>query len=95
MIDTTAFGKNLKAITLRHQLAHIKFIHNQLPLGYQQSPVKDANLKLCPTCRIPSILFQGSKPETLSNMQITSGKHPSYSALSPDFQPSNKHKNHA
>ena len=54
MINMTAFGKNFKSISLTHQPAHLKFIHNQLPLGdrqYQQSPVKDENLKLCPTCR--------------------------------------------
>ena len=33
MINTTAFGMNSKAISLKHQLAHVKFIHNQLPLG--------------------------------------------------------------
>jgi hypothetical protein len=55
MINMTAFGKNFKSISLTHQPAHLKFIHNQLPLGdrqYQQSSVKDENLKLCPTCRL-------------------------------------------
>ena len=33
MIDMTAFGKNFKAVALNHQSAHVKFIHNQLPLG--------------------------------------------------------------
>ncbi|KAI2494821.1 hypothetical protein MHU86_19716 [Fragilaria crotonensis] len=50
----TAFGRNLKAIPLNHQPAHLKFIHNQLPLGdqlYQRSPVKDPHLKLCPLCK--------------------------------------------
>ncbi|KAI2505459.1 hypothetical protein MHU86_8982 [Fragilaria crotonensis] len=48
----TAFGKNFKAIPLKHQPSHVKFIHNQLPLGqkYQRSDVKDEKLKLCPTC---------------------------------------------
>jgi hypothetical protein len=53
MIDMTAFGKNFKAIPLKHQPSHVKFIHNQLPLGdkkYQRSDVKDEKLKLCPTC---------------------------------------------
>ena len=38
----TTFGKNFKAIPLKHQPAHVKFIHNQLRLSnqqYQQSPI--------------------------------------------------------
>ncbi|KAI2511592.1 hypothetical protein MHU86_2846 [Fragilaria crotonensis] len=31
-IDMTALGRNLKAIPLNHQPAHLKFVHNQLPL---------------------------------------------------------------
>jgi hypothetical protein len=53
MIDMTAFGKNIEAIPRKHQPPHVKFIHNQLPLGekkYQRSAVKDQKLKLCPTC---------------------------------------------
>jgi hypothetical protein len=53
-IDMTAFGRNLKAIPLNHQAVHLKFIHNQVPLGdrlYQRSPVKDPHLKLCPLCK--------------------------------------------
>ena len=33
MINMTAFGKNFKSISIIHQPAHVKFIHNQLPLG--------------------------------------------------------------
>ena len=48
------FGKNFKVIPLKHQPAHLNFIHNQLPLEDQlnkrSSTVKDANLKLCPKC---------------------------------------------
>jgi hypothetical protein len=54
MIDMNAFGRNFTAIPLKHQPAHLKFIHNQLPLGdrqYQRSTVKDDLLKLCPTCK--------------------------------------------
>jgi hypothetical protein len=51
-INMTAFGKNFMAIALKLQPAHVKFIHNKLPLRdrqNQRSIVKDANLKLCPT----------------------------------------------
>jgi hypothetical protein len=54
MIDMNAFGRNFKAIPLKYQPAHLKFIHNQLSLGdrqYQRSTVKDDLLKLCPTCK--------------------------------------------
>jgi hypothetical protein len=54
MIDMEAFGRNFKVIPLKHQPAHAKFIHNQLPLGdrlYQRSAVKDDNLKKCPLCQ--------------------------------------------
>ena len=55
MIDMTAFGRNVKAIPLKHQPAHLKFIHNQLPLGdrkYKCSTVDDEHLKLCPACKL-------------------------------------------
>jgi hypothetical protein len=39
--DMITFAKNFMSISLNHQLAHVKFIHNQLLLG----------VKLCPTCR--------------------------------------------
>jgi hypothetical protein len=50
MINMEAFGRNFKAIPLKHQPAHLKFIYNQLPLGdrrFQRSAVKDDNLKQC------------------------------------------------
>ena len=54
MSENGAAGDSFLWISLNHQPAYVKFIHNQLPLGdrqHQQSPVKDENLKLCPTCR--------------------------------------------
>ena len=41
---------------------------------------------------IPTIIRQGCKPETLPNMQETRGKHPSFSALPPELQPSKSMK---
>ncbi|KAI2512440.1 hypothetical protein MHU86_1893 [Fragilaria crotonensis] len=54
MIDLEAFGKYFKAVSLKHQPAHVEFIHNQLPLGdrlFQRSAVKDENLTRCPQCK--------------------------------------------
>jgi hypothetical protein len=54
-IDITAFGRHFKQISLAHRPAHLKFVHNQLPLGDRKflcSPIKDMNLKTCPCCLI-------------------------------------------
>ncbi|KAI2499411.1 hypothetical protein MHU86_15056 [Fragilaria crotonensis] len=53
LIDLRAFGRHFKTITLAHRPAHLKFVHNQLPLGdkkYRCSVVKDPKLKVCPCC---------------------------------------------
>jgi hypothetical protein len=53
MIDMSAFGRHFKTIPLAHRPAHLKFVHNQLPLGdrkYICSAIKDVNLKVCPCC---------------------------------------------
>ena len=45
----------MKRIQPSHQQAHVKLIHNQLPLGlrkFQHSAVADASLKRCPCCEI-------------------------------------------
>ena len=90
----TAFGKSFKAISLKHQPAHVKFIYNQLPPGdqqYQQSPVKDTNRKYCQTCKsqeetIPSFLHchqipnQSKSKKTMSNT-IMKDSHPSRSTF--------------
>ena len=80
MSDMTAFRKNFKAISLKYQPAHVKFIHNQQPLEdqqHQQSPVKDANLK---------ISAQHASHERKTSI---------ISALPPEPKQSKKHKNHA
>ena len=54
-IDFCAFGRNLKRIPLAHTPAHLKCVHNQLPLGirkFQLSTVNDPTLRLCPCCRL-------------------------------------------
>ena len=53
LIDITAFGRHFKTIPLAHRPAHLKFVHNHLPLGdrnYKHSAVKDLQLKICPCC---------------------------------------------
>jgi hypothetical protein len=53
-IDMTASGRHFKTIPLAHRPAHLKFVHNQLPLGdrkYIYSAIKDVNLKVCPCCQ--------------------------------------------
>jgi hypothetical protein len=52
-IDITAFGRYFKHIPLAHRLAHLKFVHNQRPLGdwkFLCSSIKDTNLKIRPCC---------------------------------------------
>jgi hypothetical protein len=90
----TAFGRNLKTIPLKHQPAHIKFIHNQLPLGdrlYQRSTVKDDNLKKCPVCQLQDenrhhFLHCSHNPNRATSIQtmlktILKDEHPSRPAF--------------
>ena len=54
-IDINSFGTHFKTIPLKHRPAHLKYVHNQLPLGhrkYQRSAIKDPAVKLCPCCKI-------------------------------------------
>ena len=53
-IDIQSFGTHFKTIPLKHRPAHLKYVHNQLPLGdrkYQRSVIKDLAVKLCPCCK--------------------------------------------
>ena len=54
-IDMHSFGRHLRRVPLIHQSAHLKLIHNQLPLGLRKfriSTVADESLRLCPCCKI-------------------------------------------
>ena len=53
-IDMTSFGKHFKTITQKLRPAHLKYVHDQLPLGnrkYTQGKIKDPAIKLCPCCK--------------------------------------------
>ena len=53
-IDMQAFGRHLQKLSAPHKTAHLKFIHNLLPLGihtFRRAKVKDSNLKRCPCCK--------------------------------------------
>jgi len=53
-INLPAFGRHLKSLPLPHHTAHIKFIHNKLPLGVHQhrlATTKDPAISLCPCCK--------------------------------------------
>ena len=53
LIDMHSLGRLLKRIPLAHRPAHLKLLHDQLPLGhskYKCATVKDKNLRLCPCC---------------------------------------------
>ena len=53
-VDIQSFGKFVKTISLQHRPAHLKFVHDQLPLGdrkFQRAAIKDPQLKLCPCCK--------------------------------------------
>jgi hypothetical protein len=53
-INLPAFGRHLKSLSLPHHTAHIKFIHNKLPLGVHQhriATIKDTAIALCPCCK--------------------------------------------
>ena len=54
-IDIHSFGRHIRRVPLIHQPAHLKLIHNQLPLGLKKfriSTVADESLRLCPCCKI-------------------------------------------
>ena len=53
-IDFQSFGRFFKTIPLKHRPAHVKFVHDQLPLGarkFKISPIPDPNLKIFPCCK--------------------------------------------
>ena len=53
-IDFPSFGRFFKTIPLKHRPAHVKFVHDELPLGAKQfkiSTIPDPNLKTCPCCK--------------------------------------------
>ena len=52
-VDFPAFGRNLKSIPTKHKVAHLKFVHDLLPLGvhaHQRAKIEDPKLKICPCC---------------------------------------------
>ena len=54
-VDLPAFGRNLKSIPTKHKVAHLKFVHDLLPLGvhaHQRAKIEDPKLKTCPCCNI-------------------------------------------
>jgi hypothetical protein len=53
-LDFSSFGRFFKTIPLKHQPAHVKFVHDQLPLSarkFKISTTPDPNLKACPCCK--------------------------------------------
>ncbi|KAI2512859.1 hypothetical protein MHU86_1405 [Fragilaria crotonensis] len=53
MIDMGSFSHHFKRLTPSQQTSHMKFVHDQLPLGkrrFQVSMSKDTILKTCPCC---------------------------------------------
>ena len=53
-IDFQSFGRHFKTIPLKHRPAHVKFVHDQLPLDarkFKISTIPDPNLKICPCCK--------------------------------------------
>ena len=55
-VDLSTFGRHInKMIPQKHKAAHLKFVHDLLPLGilnHQRAKVEDPALELCPCCRI-------------------------------------------
>ena len=54
-VDMYSFGRHIRRVPLIHQSAHLKLIHNQLPLGLRKfkiSSVPDDSLRLCPCCKL-------------------------------------------
>ena len=50
-VDFGLFGQHFRRRRPHHQVTHMKRVHDQLPIGirrYQQSRIKDANLKIVP-----------------------------------------------
>ena len=48
------FGAHFRRLRPSQQASHMKLVHNQLPLGerrYQQAPIKEDSLRLCPRCK--------------------------------------------
>jgi hypothetical protein len=55
-INLQMFGKQHCRLPSRQQITRTKFVHDQLPLGnccFQQAPVKDPLLSLCPWWKLP------------------------------------------
>ena len=53
-VDIQSYGKFVKTISLQQRPAHLKFVHDQLPLGdrkFQRATIKDPKLKLRPCCK--------------------------------------------
>jgi hypothetical protein len=52
-VDFESFGRHFQRLSPPHQIAHMKFVHDQQPLGvrwYRIAPAKTESLKLCPCC---------------------------------------------
>jgi hypothetical protein len=52
-VDFESFGRHFRRLSPSHQIAHMKLVHDQQPLGKRRhriAPVKTESLKLCPCC---------------------------------------------
>jgi hypothetical protein len=93
-IDMTSFGKHFKTITQKLRPAHLKYVHDQLPLGnrkYTQGTIKDPAIKLCPCCKetdedlqhLMNCKHNSSRTEALQTLMkaLLSDQHPSQLAF--------------
>jgi hypothetical protein len=52
-VNFDSFGRHFRRLFPSHQIAHMKLVHDQQPLGKRRhriAPVKTESLKLCPCC---------------------------------------------
>lgn len=69
------FGKHFRSLTSRQQVTHMKFVHDQQPLGYrllQCATIKSPSISLCPCC--------SQETETQNHFLLCSA-HPSRTLL--------------
>ena len=57
LIDHFQFGAHFRSLQPRQQITHMKFVHDQQPIGIRllhRAPIKDPAIALCPCCRTHS-----------------------------------------
>ena len=53
-VDFGNFGKHFRRLRSTHRIQHMKFVHDQLPLGdrrFLQAAIPNETLKICPCCK--------------------------------------------